>query len=141
MSSLRHTVGDKLGAMGDKLEAVEEKSKDLIRGFVGLFGRDGRIVSIVHYTCVSRYMCILFYRVKYFMTKRRKSVEFSLLPPPPPMAMAVEKAPPHHKALQSEKWMKKRISLTILHSHQTVDDHYGMKYIKRCSINNCTRFT
>ena len=45
MSSLRHTVGDKLGAMGDKLEAMEEKSKDLIHGFVGLFGRDGRIVS------------------------------------------------------------------------------------------------
>ena len=45
MSSLRHMVGDKLEAMGDKLEAVEEKSKDLIHGFVGLFGRDGRIVS------------------------------------------------------------------------------------------------
>ena len=45
MSSLRHRVGGKLEAMGDKLEAVEEKSKDLIHGFVGLFGRDGRIVS------------------------------------------------------------------------------------------------
>ena len=45
MSSLRHRVGGKLEAMGDKLEAVEEKSKDFIHGFVGLFGRDGRIVS------------------------------------------------------------------------------------------------
>ena len=45
MSNLRHRVGGKLEAMGDKLEAVEEKSKDLIHGFVGLFGRDGRIVS------------------------------------------------------------------------------------------------
>ena len=47
MSSLRNRVGGKLEAMGDKLEAVEEKSKDLIHGFVGLFGRDGRIVSVV----------------------------------------------------------------------------------------------
>ena len=45
MSNLRHRVGGKLEAMGDKLEAMEEKSKDLIHGFVGLFGRDGRIVS------------------------------------------------------------------------------------------------
>ena len=45
MSTLRHTVGGKLEAMGDKLEAMEEKSKDLIHGFIGLFGRDGRIVS------------------------------------------------------------------------------------------------
>ena len=45
MSNLRHRVGGKLEAMGDKLEAVEEKSKDFIHGFVGLFGRDGRIVS------------------------------------------------------------------------------------------------
>ena len=45
MSNLRHRVGGKLEAMGDKLEAVEEKSKDLIHGFLGLFGRDGRIVS------------------------------------------------------------------------------------------------
>ena len=46
MSNLRHRVGGKLEAMGDKLEAMEEKSKDLIHGFVGLFGRDGRIVSL-----------------------------------------------------------------------------------------------
>ena len=45
MSTLRHRVGGKLEAMGDKLEAMEEKSKDLIHGFIGLFGRDGRIVS------------------------------------------------------------------------------------------------
>ena len=45
MSNLRHRVGGKLEAMGDKLEAMEEKSKDLIHGFIGLFGRDGRIVS------------------------------------------------------------------------------------------------
>ena len=31
--------------MEDKWESVEEKSKDLIQGFIGLFGRDGRIVS------------------------------------------------------------------------------------------------
>ena len=46
MSNLRHRVGGKLEAMGDKLEAMEEKSKDFIHGFVGLFGRDGRIVSL-----------------------------------------------------------------------------------------------
>lgn len=50
MSNLRHRVGGKLEAMGDKLEAMEEKSKDLIHGFVGLFGRDGRIVSFTTHT-------------------------------------------------------------------------------------------
>lgn len=38
MSKLRHRVED-------KLEHWEEKSKDLIGGFLGMFGRDGRIVS------------------------------------------------------------------------------------------------
>ena len=33
--------------MEDKLESWEEKSKDLIGGFMGLFGRDGRIVSCI----------------------------------------------------------------------------------------------
>ena len=42
MSKLRHRVED-------KLEHWEEKSKDLIGGFLGMFGRDGRIVS----DCVS----------------------------------------------------------------------------------------
>ena len=39
MSKLRHRVED-------KLEHWEEKSKDLIGGFLGMFGRDGRIVSV-----------------------------------------------------------------------------------------------
>jgi len=38
MSSLRHK-------MEDKLEHWEEKSKDFIGGFLGMFGRDGRLVS------------------------------------------------------------------------------------------------
>lgn len=31
--------------MEDKLEHWEEKSKDFIGGFLGMFGRDGRLVS------------------------------------------------------------------------------------------------
>ena len=31
--------------VGGKLEEWEEKRKDFLAGFMGLFGRDGRIVS------------------------------------------------------------------------------------------------
>ena len=36
----------KVSNLRDKFEGWEGKSKDLIGGFIGLFGRDGRIVSL-----------------------------------------------------------------------------------------------
>ena len=89
MSNLRHRVGDKLEAMGDKLEAVEEKSKDLIHGFIGLFGRDGRIVSecdndtgrdwISNDNTCNMTMCVLesILRASSFMTRRKRLGECS----------------------------------------------------------------
>ena len=46
--------------MHDIKERCEEKSKDLVAGFIGLFGKEGKIVSIIpHMVCVC--VCVLMY--------------------------------------------------------------------------------
>lgn len=45
--------------MHDIKERCEEKSKDLVAGFIGLFGKEGKIVSIIPHTCVC--VCVLMY--------------------------------------------------------------------------------
>lgn len=78
--------------MNDIKERCEEKSKDLVAGFLGLFGKEGKIVStilhifvdlrarawrvlVVHSLQTSRHF--LSYRVSSFKTRRRKLRERS----------------------------------------------------------------
>ena len=46
------------------------RSREAIRGFVGLFGKDGRIVSVI-YLCLLSYLLYIYCRVSSFMIKRR----------------------------------------------------------------------